>query len=122
MSTLTSLARAIAASTGAAQPVCTVRHVHISPRPLVFVPIALAGEVGAPLAAMVGDDPAAPALLVVPEPGSVPAVGESLCYATLSDAWQPPPALPEPEDTPWTHGGPPPVYVPSGEEAAEDWS
>ena len=68
MSTLTSLARAIAASTGAAQPVCTVRHVHLSPRPLVFVPIALAGEVGAPLAAMVGDDPAAPALLVVPEP------------------------------------------------------
>ena len=68
MSTLTSLARAIAASTGAAQPVCTVRHVHLSPRPLVFVPIALAGEVGAPLAAMAGDDPAAPALLVVLEP------------------------------------------------------
>ena len=59
---------------------------------------------------------------LTPEPGSVPAVGESVCYTTLSDAWQPPPALPEPEDTPWTHGGPPPVYVPSGEEAAEDWS
>jgi hypothetical protein len=59
---------------------------------------------------------------LTPEPGSVPAVGESVCYATLSDAWQAPLALPEPEDTPWTHGGPPPVYVPSGEEAAEEWS
>jgi hypothetical protein len=68
MSTLIALARAIAADTGTAQPTCTVRHVHISPRPLVFVPLALAGEVNAPLAAMVGSDPAAPALLVVPEP------------------------------------------------------
>lgn len=68
MSTLTALARAIAVSTGTAQPVCTVRHVHISPRPLVFVPLALAGEANAPLAAMTGDDPQAPVLLVVPEP------------------------------------------------------
>ncbi len=68
MSTLTSLARAMAAASGTAQPACTVRHVHLSPRPLVFIPLALAGEANAPLAALVGDDPAAPNLLVVPEP------------------------------------------------------
>jgi hypothetical protein len=68
MTTLTSLARALAADRGTAQPTCTVRHAHISPRPLVFIPLALAGEANAPLAAMVGDNPRAPKLLVVPEP------------------------------------------------------
>ena len=68
MSTLTSLTRAVAAASGTAQPISTVRHVHISPRPLVFIPLALAGEASAPLGAMVGDDPTAPTLLVVPEP------------------------------------------------------
>ena len=68
MSTLTSLARAMAAASGTAQPTCTVRHVHLSPHPLVFIPLALAGEANAPLAALVGDDPGAPNLLVVPEP------------------------------------------------------
>ena len=59
---------------------------------------------------------------LTPEPGSVPAVGEPVCYATFSDGFQRPPAFPAPEDTPWTHGGPPPPYVPSGEDAREDWS
>jgi hypothetical protein len=59
---------------------------------------------------------------LTPEPGSVPAVGESVCYAAFTDAYQPPPAFPEPEDTPWTHGGPPPPYVPSEEDNREDWS
>jgi hypothetical protein len=68
MSTLTSLARAMAAASGTARPACTVRHVHLSPRPLVFIPLALAGEANAPLAALVGDDAGAPNLLVVPEP------------------------------------------------------
>jgi hypothetical protein len=68
MSTLTSLARAIAVASGTAQPTCTVRHMHISPRPLVFIPLALAGEANAPLAAMAGDSPDEPTLLVVPEP------------------------------------------------------
>jgi hypothetical protein len=68
MSTLTSLARAAAVASGTAQRTCTVRHLHISPRPVVFVPLALAGEANAPLAAMVGDQPQAPELLVVPEP------------------------------------------------------
>jgi hypothetical protein len=68
MSTLTALARAIAAERGTAQPACTVRHVHISDRPLVFLPLALAGEANAPLAAITGHDLDAPRLLVVPEP------------------------------------------------------
>ncbi|HYZ57434.1 MAG TPA: hypothetical protein VE733_28580 [Streptosporangiaceae bacterium] len=68
MSTLTSLARAIAQEQQAAQPITTVRHVHISHRPFVFIPLALAGEANAPLAAMAGDDPGAPRLLTVPEP------------------------------------------------------
>ena len=59
---------------------------------------------------------------LAPEPGSVPGVGEPVCYATFSDAYQRPPAFPEPEDTPWTHGGPPPPYVPADEDAREEWS
>jgi hypothetical protein len=68
MTTLTSLARAQAVATGMAQPVCTRRHVHLSGRPLVLVPLALAGEANAPLAALVGDDPQAGRLLVVSQP------------------------------------------------------
>lgn len=68
MTLLTSLARALAAESGRAQPIRTVRHVHVSDRPLVFVPLQLAGEAGAPLAAMLGDDRDAPHLLVVYEP------------------------------------------------------
>ncbi len=59
---------------------------------------------------------------LTPEPGSVPAVGEPVCYAAFTDAHQPSPAFPEPEDTPWTHGGPPPPYVPSEEDNREVWS
>jgi hypothetical protein len=42
MSLLTALARVLAAETGRAQPIRTVRHVHLSARPLVFVPLQLA--------------------------------------------------------------------------------
>jgi hypothetical protein len=68
MSALTSLARAQAALRGRAQPITTVRHVHVSRTPLIIVPLALAGEANAPLAAMVGQDRGAPALLIVPQP------------------------------------------------------
>ncbi|MGH3301103.1 MAG: hypothetical protein ACRDOK_05320 [Streptosporangiaceae bacterium] len=68
MSTLTSLARAQARTAGVAQRVATVRHVHLSDRPMVFIPLALAGEANAPLAALLGDDPATPRLLVVSQP------------------------------------------------------
>lgn len=68
MSTIAAYARARAVAASVAQPVATVRHVHLAERPLVFVPLNLAGEVNAPLAAMVGTDPARPELLVVPQP------------------------------------------------------
>jgi len=68
VSTLTALARARAVDRGVAQPVCTVRHVHISDRPLVLIPLALAGEANAPLAAMVGAERQSPRLLVVNQP------------------------------------------------------
>jgi hypothetical protein len=43
---------------------------------------------------------------LVAEPGSVPAVGERLLLTTLSEAYRPGAAFPDPADTPWTHGGP----------------
>jgi hypothetical protein len=68
MSLLTALAQVIAAETGRAQPIRTVRHVHLSDHPLVFVPLQLAGEACAPLATLIGDDPGKPVMLTVHEP------------------------------------------------------
>lgn len=68
MSLISTLARLEAVSTGRAQPAATVRHRHLSDRPLVFVPLTTAGEAGAPLGALVGTDRDAPHLLVVPQP------------------------------------------------------
>jgi hypothetical protein len=45
---------------------------------------------------------------LVAEPGTVPAVGERLLLTTLTDTYRPGAAFPDPADTPWTHGGPPP--------------
>ncbi|MFJ7078044.1 hypothetical protein [Streptomyces sp. NPDC098781] len=68
MSLISTLARLEAVSTGRAQPAATVRHRHLSDRPLVFVPLTTAGEAGAPLGALVGTDRHAPHLLVVAQP------------------------------------------------------
>ncbi|MFC5944857.1 hypothetical protein [Micromonospora harpali] len=68
MSTLRALAKAQALAAGVAQPVATVRHLHLSDRPLVLVPLTMAGEANAPLAALVGDAPDAARLLIVPQP------------------------------------------------------
>ncbi|MET0495180.1 MAG: hypothetical protein ABW000_18825 [Actinoplanes sp.] len=68
MSTLTALARAEAVVAGRAQPIATVRHLHVHTRPLVLIPFAMAGEASAPLAAMVGTSRQAPRLLVVAQP------------------------------------------------------
>ncbi|WP_371671282.1 hypothetical protein OG985_28885 [Streptomyces sp. NBC_00289] len=68
MSLISTLARLEAVATGRAQPVTTVRHRHLSDRPLVLVPLTTAGEAGAPLGALVGTDRDAPHLLVVPQP------------------------------------------------------
>ncbi|MFE7317156.1 hypothetical protein ACFU7T_29260 [Streptomyces sp. NPDC057555] len=42
-----------------------------------------------------------------PEPGTVPEPGDALCWTLFEHAPRGGPGLPEPEDTPWTHGGPP---------------
>src|ERR1700754_3121932 len=42
---------------------------------------------------------------LVAEPGSVPAVGERLLLTTLSEAYRPGGAFPDPAAPPWTHGG-----------------
>ena len=59
---------------------------------------------------------------LTPQPGSVPAVGEHVTYTSLRDDFQPAAKLPDSEYTPWTHGGPPPEYVPDDEDAREDWT
>ncbi|MEU8656194.1 hypothetical protein [Actinoplanes philippinensis] len=68
MSTLTALARAQAVVAGRAQPIATVRHLHVHDHPLVLIPLVMAGEANAPLAAMAGTDPARPRLLTVGQP------------------------------------------------------
>jgi hypothetical protein len=65
---LTAFARAEAAAAGRARLIRTVRHVHLGRRPLVVIPLQLAGEACAPLAVMLGDDPDKPRLLTVYEP------------------------------------------------------
>ncbi|MEC4015211.1 hypothetical protein QMK28_02475 [Streptomyces sp. H27-D2] len=68
MSLMTTLARMEAVAAGRAQPTATVRHRHLSDRPLAFVPLTTAGEAGAPLGALVGTERKSPRLLVVAQP------------------------------------------------------
>jgi hypothetical protein len=68
MSTLTALARAQAFAFGRAAAIATVRHLHVHDRPLVLIPLEMAGEANAPLAAMVGTAADDPQLLVVAQP------------------------------------------------------
>jgi hypothetical protein len=68
MGVIGAYARALAAARGVAQPVASVRHLHLADAPLVLAALTMAGEANAPLAAMVGTDAAAPRLLVVPQP------------------------------------------------------
>jgi hypothetical protein len=68
LSTLVALARAEAVSQGRAQPITTVRHLHVHDRPLVLIPLAMAGEANAPLAALLGTSPTDRHLLVVDQP------------------------------------------------------
>ncbi|MET8677695.1 hypothetical protein ABZW18_08915 [Streptomyces sp. NPDC004647] len=80
MSLITTLARLEAVRAGRAQPNATVRHRHLSDRPLAFVPLTTAGEAGAPLGALVGTDRDEPRLLVVPQPRD-----RDLRFAFLAD-------------------------------------
>ena len=57
-----------------------------------------------------------------PEPGSLPEVGEQRCYATfLAEQRGTRPELPDADQTPWTHGGPPWPPVARAEDQSEDW-
>jgi hypothetical protein len=56
----------------------------------------------------------------VPPPGSVPDVGDRLCYTSVLAANVPSPPLPDADQTPWTHGGPPAPYQPADDDG-EDW-
>ncbi|WP_405644946.1 hypothetical protein [Streptomyces uncialis] len=68
MSLIGHLARLEAVAGGRARPVATVRHRHLSQRPLVLVPLTTAGEAGAPLGALVGTERTAPRVLFVAQP------------------------------------------------------
>ncbi|MFF3400870.1 hypothetical protein ACFYW6_20365 [Streptomyces sp. NPDC002659] len=68
MSLISTLARLEAVESGRATALATVRHRHLSERPLVLVPLTTAGEAGAPLGALVGTDEEEPRLLVVAQP------------------------------------------------------
>ncbi|GGK36243.1 hypothetical protein GCM10010124_31070 [Pilimelia terevasa] len=68
MSALTSLAKALAVYSMAPQRLTVFRHLYISSTPIVIVPLTLAGETNAPLAAMVGSDRARPNLIVTRQP------------------------------------------------------
>ncbi|GAA2582556.1 hypothetical protein SMC26_43445 [Actinomadura fulvescens] len=59
---------------------------------------------------------------LVPEPGVVPEPGDRVCFTSLGAGSWGAAKFPEREDTPWTHGGPPEEYVPTDEDAAEEWS
>jgi hypothetical protein len=58
---------------------------------------------------------------LTPLDGSVPQQDDTLCYTTLKLDFQLSPEFPKPEDTPWTHGGPPREYVPSDDDSREAW-
>jgi len=68
VSLLSTLARLQAVKSGQAEPLATVRHRHLSERPMVLVPLAAAGESGAPLAVLLGTERESPRLHLVPQP------------------------------------------------------
>lgn len=59
-----------------------------------------------------------------PKEGSVPMLGEQVCYCSLTDGYTRPGRFPAIEDTPWTHGGPPvaPSPRPDDADAREEWA
>ncbi|MFC8452172.1 hypothetical protein [Kitasatospora sp. NPDC057223] len=68
MSLLGTLARLESVRSGRAEPLATVRHRHLSDRPMVLVPLTAAGESGAPLAVLLGTEREEPRLHIVPQP------------------------------------------------------
>ncbi|GAA1977625.1 hypothetical protein [Kitasatospora viridis] len=56
-----------------------------------------------------------------PEPGTLPEVGEQVLFTLFELTPRQSAPLPEPDDTPWTHGGPPSA-VQSSTAVAEEWA
>ncbi|MFI1762188.1 hypothetical protein ACH41H_09105 [Streptomyces sp. NPDC020800] len=52
-----------------------------------------------------------------PEPGSVPEKGDAVCFTLFEHEQRGGAKLPDPEETPWTHGGPPGEAVPEAPDA-----
>ncbi|MCP9955815.1 hypothetical protein [Actinomadura madurae] len=59
---------------------------------------------------------------LTPEAGAVPEVGDRVCFTSLTEGSFGAAKFPDRDDTPWTHGGPPADYVPTDEDAEEEWS
>ncbi|XRQ16143.1 hypothetical protein ACN3XK_36330 [Actinomadura welshii] len=59
---------------------------------------------------------------LTPEPGAVPEVGDRVCFTSLTEGQFGAAKFPDREETPWTHGGPPEDYVPTHEDAEEEWA
>jgi hypothetical protein len=53
--------------------------------------------------------------------GTVPQVGDSVCFTSLALEGVPSAAFPDSHETPWTHGGPPAGHAPTLDDAEEDW-
>ncbi|WP_414166373.1 AAA family ATPase [Streptoverticillium reticulum] len=70
MSLLAALLRMRAAATGDALPTSRLRHLHLSDRPLMLLPLKQSGTAARPLAVMLGTDPGRPELLLAPPTGS----------------------------------------------------
>lgn len=68
MSRVTALLRLEAMETTRAVPITQFRHRRLSSQPLVVVPLVMAGEGGAPLAAIVGRARSSPTLLLIEQP------------------------------------------------------
>ncbi|MFG3117575.1 hypothetical protein ACGF4C_24670 [Streptomyces sp. NPDC048197] len=54
-----------------------------------------------------------------PEPGSVPEPADPVCWTLFEHAPRGGPELPDPEDIPWTHGGPPSATADAPHETAD---
>ncbi|MFF3567948.1 hypothetical protein ACFYXQ_09240 [Nocardia jiangxiensis] len=68
MSRVSALAHVEAMETMTAVPLTRFRHRRLSERPLVVVPLTMAGEAGTPVSVLVGDAKRSPKLLVVGQP------------------------------------------------------
>jgi hypothetical protein len=56
-----------------------------------------------------------------PAAGSVPDIDDEVTYTSVYPDGVRSPHLPSTDQTPWTHGGPPQPYVPTDDDAREEW-